>query len=143
MQRLHDTETHCHCGSAYEGSDHCPECGCEQYESRHCPSAKPKQEAYVLIYGKMPHTNRTLLDYVQHIVYGVPNKITVTEVEGNFVALLEYPEDQLNWAIHTFDRMGSFPYGAMIPFKREEALLQFGCWVYHYAASRSGEEIAA
>lgn len=31
-----DTETHCHCGAAYNGSDHCPECGCEQYESGDC-----------------------------------------------------------------------------------------------------------
>lgn len=28
-----NTDTHCHCGAAYEGSDHCPECGCEQWES--------------------------------------------------------------------------------------------------------------
>jgi hypothetical protein len=27
-----DTETHCHCGVSYDGSDHCPECHCEQYE---------------------------------------------------------------------------------------------------------------
>jgi hypothetical protein len=31
-----DTETTCHCGAAYEGSDHCPACGCEQYESLAC-----------------------------------------------------------------------------------------------------------
>jgi hypothetical protein len=31
-----DTETHCHCGAAYEGCDHCPECGCEQYETGDC-----------------------------------------------------------------------------------------------------------
>jgi len=31
-----DTETHCHCNCAYEGSDHCPYCGCEQYESGDC-----------------------------------------------------------------------------------------------------------
>jgi hypothetical protein len=31
-----DTETHCHCGANYQGSDHCPECGCEQYESGDC-----------------------------------------------------------------------------------------------------------
>jgi hypothetical protein len=31
-----DTETTCHCGAAYEGSDHCPVCGCEQYESLGC-----------------------------------------------------------------------------------------------------------
>jgi hypothetical protein len=32
-----DTEDHCHCGSHYNGSDHCPSCGCEQYESLACP----------------------------------------------------------------------------------------------------------
>lgn len=31
-----DTETTCHCGADYRGSDHCPECGCEQYESGDC-----------------------------------------------------------------------------------------------------------
>ncbi len=31
-----DTETHCHCGAEYRGSDHCAECGCEQYESDDC-----------------------------------------------------------------------------------------------------------
>ena len=29
------TETHCHCGAKFEGSDHCPECFCEKYE-RYC-----------------------------------------------------------------------------------------------------------
>lgn len=28
-----DTEERCHCGAAYAGADHCPECGCEQYET--------------------------------------------------------------------------------------------------------------
>ena len=32
----YDNETTCHCGAAYGGSDHCPECGCEQYESGDC-----------------------------------------------------------------------------------------------------------
>lgn len=27
------TATTCHCGSPMRGSDHCPECGCEEYES--------------------------------------------------------------------------------------------------------------
>lgn len=27
------TETHCHCGSSRGNSDHCPECGCEEFES--------------------------------------------------------------------------------------------------------------
>jgi hypothetical protein len=31
-QSRQDTETHCHCGAAYRGSDHCPNCYCEQYE---------------------------------------------------------------------------------------------------------------
>lgn len=31
-----DTATRCHCGGYYNGSDHCPECGCEQYESGDC-----------------------------------------------------------------------------------------------------------
>jgi hypothetical protein len=31
-----DTETHCHCGCPYAGSDHCPDCGCEQFESGDC-----------------------------------------------------------------------------------------------------------
>jgi hypothetical protein len=30
---MHHTPTHCHCGADREGSDHCPECGCEEYES--------------------------------------------------------------------------------------------------------------
>lgn len=34
-----DTETHCHCSAAYNGSDHCPECGCEQYETYGCDDA--------------------------------------------------------------------------------------------------------
>jgi hypothetical protein len=27
------TATHCHCGADRQGSDHCPECGCEEFES--------------------------------------------------------------------------------------------------------------
>lgn len=34
--RRFDTETHCHCGGEYRGSDHCSECYCEQYESGDC-----------------------------------------------------------------------------------------------------------
>ncbi len=40
MNRVADTETHCHCGAEYRGSDHCPDCGCEQYETqivKRCP----------------------------------------------------------------------------------------------------------
>lgn len=35
-----DTETTCHCGAAYRGADHCPACGCEQYESLRCDFIK-------------------------------------------------------------------------------------------------------
>lgn len=31
-----DTYTTCHCGASYNGSDHCAECGCEQFESGDC-----------------------------------------------------------------------------------------------------------
>src|SRR5687768_9684889 len=31
-----DTEWTCHSGYDYEGSDHCPECGCEKYEMITC-----------------------------------------------------------------------------------------------------------
>jgi hypothetical protein len=31
-----DTEDTCHCGADYARSDHCPVCGCEQYESGDC-----------------------------------------------------------------------------------------------------------
>lgn len=38
------TEDRCHCGADFDGSDHCRECGCEQFEAtcdhvyvpRHC-----------------------------------------------------------------------------------------------------------
>lgn len=29
----HHTATHCHCGAHRKGSDHCPECGCEEFET--------------------------------------------------------------------------------------------------------------
>ena len=40
--RFNDTETTCHCGADYKGSDHCPECQCEQYESLHCDKIAKK-----------------------------------------------------------------------------------------------------
>jgi primosomal protein N' len=30
---MHHTDTHCHCGAHRKGSDHCPECGCEEFET--------------------------------------------------------------------------------------------------------------
>lgn len=34
------TANYCHCGAAFEGSDHCPDCFCEQYE-RDCGVRPP------------------------------------------------------------------------------------------------------
>lgn len=35
-ERCHSqTEDRCHCTAYMQGSDHCPECGCEQFE-RYC-----------------------------------------------------------------------------------------------------------
>lgn len=36
METRGDTEDTCHCGADYAMSDHCPVCGCEQYESGDC-----------------------------------------------------------------------------------------------------------
>ena len=44
MRHLTDTETHCHCGAAYNGSDHCPSCCCEQYEGG-CDFRDPASQA--------------------------------------------------------------------------------------------------
>lgn len=38
----HDTTTRCHCGALYHGADHCPACGCEQFESLGCDYIKPR-----------------------------------------------------------------------------------------------------
>lgn len=35
-----DTDTTCHCGASYNGSDHCPACACEQFESYACDAGK-------------------------------------------------------------------------------------------------------
>lgn len=40
------TETHCHCGTHRQGSDHCPECGCEEYETV-CDYVAPNRFAAV------------------------------------------------------------------------------------------------
>lgn len=33
MSTQSTTETTCHCAAPFNGSDHCPECGCEQFEA--------------------------------------------------------------------------------------------------------------
>lgn len=39
-RRYIGTGTHCHCGANKWGSDHCPYCGCEEWESG-CDTAQP------------------------------------------------------------------------------------------------------
>ncbi len=51
----HDTETTCHCGAAYNGSDHCPECGCEQYETINVRDCGHYTARYT-VGTKRPHT---------------------------------------------------------------------------------------
>lgn len=89
---------------------------------------------YLVIHG-LSRSAKTPVDYVDAIIYGAPTKITAVEVEGHFVALVEYPADQFTWAKGTFDRMGSFPHGVGFMLNKVIALQEFGSWIYHYAAS--------
>lgn len=52
----HDTEDTCHCGAAYRGSDHCPECGCEQYESGDCGHTSDDSEGAIPMNTTEPKT---------------------------------------------------------------------------------------
>lgn len=96
--------------------------------------------SYVIVHGLLPHTNRELPDYVAHIVYGEPD-VTVTPVGRNFVALVEYEEGCESTAEHTFNRMGSFSFGAQLTYDRQVALSEFGVWVYHYARVNAGTSL--
>lgn len=52
-----DTKTTCHCGAAYAGSDHCPACGCEQYETINVRDCGHTERGPVYTVGKKrPHT---------------------------------------------------------------------------------------
>lgn len=49
--RVPDTDEYrCHCRRTFDGSDHCPFCGCEQYE-RYCnafyPAGKPPTQSWM------------------------------------------------------------------------------------------------
>jgi hypothetical protein len=91
---------------------------------------------YLVLHG-LSRSDKTAVDYVDHIVYGSPTKITAVDLpKGHFVALVEYPAEQFNWAKGTFDRMGSFPHGVGFMLDRVIALREFGSWIYHYAASK-------
>jgi hypothetical protein len=86
---------------------------------------------FVVIHGL--HTScKTVVDYVEHIVYGNP-RIDAVKVGSHFVALCEFAPTQDTAAKYTFDRMGSFPHGASLSLDKSTALGEFGAWVYHYA----------
>lgn len=86
---------------------------------------------FVIIHGRKPHTSRDLLDYVAHIVYGLP-LIRVVESGDHFVALCDYGASA-DLAEHTFNRMGSFSFGAQYIGEREVAIREFGAWAWQYA----------
>jgi len=127
---MHHTATHCHCGAHRKGSDHCPECGCEEFESR-CDHIHVTSPTFVVIHGNHTST-KSVVDYVAHIVYGNP-RIEAVEVGSHFVAICEFPASQATWAKGTFERMGSFPHGACMAVDKAVALREFGTWVYHWA----------
>lgn len=129
MMRMH-TETHCHCGAHRMGSDHCPECGCEEFES-YCSHIHVENPTFVVIHG-LHSSTKTAVDYVAHIVYGNP-RIEAVTVGSHFVAICEFPATQAALARHTMERMGSFPHGAGMMMDKEVALREFGAWIYHYA----------
>lgn len=127
--RMH-TETHCHCGAERQGSDHCPECGCEEFEG-YCNHVHVGSPTYVVIHGNMTST-KSAVDYVAHIVYGNP-RIEAVTVGSHFVAICEFPASQATQAKYTFERMGSFPHGCCLSMDKVRALQEFGTWVYHHA----------
>jgi hypothetical protein len=83
------------------------------------------------------HTStKTVLDYVEHIVYGAP-RIEAVLVGSHFVALLEYLPSEETAARYTSERMGSFPHGVRTYHDLDDALRAFGDWVRHWAPSRN------
>jgi hypothetical protein len=65
----YDTETTCHCGALYLGCDHCPACGCEQYETivvRDCGHVEP---------DPLSAANAVRGDIVRNIVTGQTGKV--------------------------------------------------------------------
>jgi len=87
--------------------------------------------AYVVISGSH-HSDKTTVDYVEHIVYGDPDRVTAVDVGRHFVALVEYI-NQDHFAGSTFRRMASFPHGASLSYDKAVALTEFGAQVYRLA----------
>lgn len=99
------------------------------------------QRVYVIIHGSEWSLNsdgRDPNEYIAHIVYGEPEitTVVVNRKRGGFVALCEYERVQETNARYTFERMGSFPFGAQFIADRETALREFGSWIYHYSATK-------
>ena len=90
-----------------------------------------KNPTFLVIHGALTST-KSPVDYVADIVYGRP-RIEAVQVGSHFVAILEYPAGQENWAKGTFERMGSFPHGVQLMLDKRVALQEFGTWVYHWA----------
>jgi hypothetical protein len=87
---------------------------------------------YVVIHGNYT-SGMDPAEYVAEIVYGVP-VVRAVVVENQhvrrFVALCEF-ENATN-AKYTFERMGSFPYGATLTLDKAVAIREFGAWIYQY-----------
>jgi hypothetical protein len=91
-----------------------------------------ENRVFVVLHGRMPHSDKDLVDYVAHIVYGNP-RVDAVQVGSNFAAILEYSETQAVNAKYTFERMGSFSIGAQYMLDADVALREFGIWVRHDA----------
>lgn len=101
------------------------------------------KEVYVLIHGhesSLLDGERDANEYIAGIVYGEPHITTVVTNSGKFVALCEFKREQSTNASYTFDRMGSFPFGASFFGDREIALREFGSWIYHYSDTKLRKE---
>lgn len=87
---------------------------------------------FLVIMGNHTST-KSPVEYVDHIIYGDPSYLQAVEVGSHFVALVTYSDEQKALAEHTRDRMGSFPHGVKLVENHDEALLEFGRWVAHWA----------
>jgi hypothetical protein len=105
---------------------------------------------YVAIHGLAPHhlmgngdqSDTLLREYIAGIVYGSPTRIfAILLATGRFVALVEYDGETV-WASGTFERMGSFSYGATLSADAASAFSEFGSWAAHYSGSLNREEVA-
>lgn len=115
------------------------------------PENKEDFMQFVTIHGLAPNhlmgngddSDRLLREYIAGIVYGAPSRIVaVLLANGRFVALVRYEDDTV-WAQGTFDRMGSFSYGAGYSLDSEVAHREFGTWIAHYSTPLDTREAGA